>query len=186
MAAGAGGLDAERIYCWRWFDRNNSLDAVRGAGTVKASTTERIDMGLDMYLSAKRYLWNEERETVTVSGFDIPAPLELCEVRCRAAYWRKANMIHAWFVANVQDDDDNCAPYEVGRDDLQTLIDLCREVLVNRDKAAELLPTQHGFFFGGYEYDDDYFDELQRTADELATLLETVNDSWSFEYQASW
>ena len=65
-------------------------------------------MGLDMYLSAKRYLWSEEREGVKVSGVDIPAPLELCEVRCRAAYWRKANQIHGWFVKNVQDDEDDC------------------------------------------------------------------------------
>ena len=143
-------------------------------------------MGLDMYLSAKRYLWSEERGGVELSGFDIPAPLELCEVRCRAAYWRKANMIHAWFVANVQDDDDNCAPYEVGRDDLQTLIDLCREALANKKKAAELLPTSQGFFFGSDEYDDYYFSELQRTADELAALLEAVDDSWTFEYQSSW
>jgi hypothetical protein len=153
---------------------------------MEASTTERIDMGLDMYLSAKRYLWSEERGGVELSGFDIPAPLELCEVRCRAAYWRKANMIHAWFVANVQDDDDNCAPYEVGRDDLQTLIDLCREALANKKKAAELLPTSQGFFFGSDEYDDYYFSELQRTADELAALLEAVDDSWTFEYQSSW
>jgi len=153
---------------------------------MEASTTERIDMGLDMYLSAKRYLWNEERETVTVSGFDIPAPLELCEVRCRAAYWRKANQIHGWFVKNVQDDEDDCQPYEVGRDDLQALVDLCLKVLANRKLAAKLLPPNEGFFFGGYQYDDYYFSELQRTADELAALLEAVDDSWTFEYQASW
>jgi hypothetical protein len=144
-------------------------------------------MGLDMYLSAKRYLWSDDRDGVTVAGLDIPAPLELCEIRCRAAYWRKANMIHAWFVANVQDDDDNCAPYEVGRDDLQTLIDLCREVLANKKKAAELLPTAVGFFFGGDEYDEWYFAELQRTADELAALLAVCPDKdWTFEYQSSW
>jgi hypothetical protein len=43
VAAGAGGLDAERIYCWRWFDRNYSLDVVRGAGTIEALPTERIE-----------------------------------------------------------------------------------------------------------------------------------------------
>jgi hypothetical protein len=143
-------------------------------------------MGLDMYLSAKRYLWDEEREGVKVSGFDIPAPLELCEVRCRAAYWRKANQIHGWFVKNVQDDVDDCQPYDVSRDDLQALVDLCRKVLANRKLAAELLPPNEGFFFGEYQYDDYYFSELQRTVDELAALLEAVDDNWSFEYQSSW
>ena len=60
-------------------------------------------MGLDMYLSAKRYMWNKEREGVKVSGIDIPETLELKELRCGAAYWRKANQIHGWFVKNVQD-----------------------------------------------------------------------------------
>jgi hypothetical protein len=143
-------------------------------------------MGLDMYLSAKRYLWEKDREELKVSGFDIPAPLELKELGCRAAYWRKANQIHGWFVRNVQDDTDDCGSYDVSRDDLQALVDLCRKVLANRKLAAKLLPPNEGFFFGGYEYDDYYFDELQRTADELTAVLEAVDDSWSFEYQSSW
>jgi hypothetical protein len=59
-------------------------------------------------------------------------------------------------------------------------------VLDNRKLAKKLLPPNEGFFFGGYEYDDYYFSELQRTADELAKLLEAVDDNWSFEYQSSW
>ena len=145
-------------------------------------------MGLDMYLSAKRYLWEKDREGIKVSSFDIPAPLELDEVRCRAAYWRKANQIHGWFVRNVQDDTDDCGSYEVSRDDLQALVDLCRKVLANRKLAAKLLPPNEGFFFGGYEYDDYYFNELQRTADELVALLEALpkDSGWCFEYQSSW
>jgi hypothetical protein len=143
-------------------------------------------MGLDMYLSAKRYVWDKEREGVKVSGIDIPDPLELKELGCRAAYWRKANQIHGWFVHNVQDGEDDCKSYYVSRENLQELVDLCRKVLANRELAAELLPPNQGFFFGGYEYDDYYFDELQRTADELTTLLEAVDDEWSFEYQSSW
>ena len=143
-------------------------------------------MGLDMYLSAKRYLWEKDREGIKVSGFDIPAPLELCEVRCRAAYWRKSNQIHGWFVENVQGGEDDCGSYDVSRDDLQALVNLCRKVLADRELAAELLPSTEGFFFGGYRYDDYYFNDLQRTADELVALLEAVDDDWSFEYQSSW
>ena len=143
-------------------------------------------MGLDMYLSAKRYMWDKEVESIEAKGFDIPAPLKLKELGCRAAYWRKANQIHGWFVQNVQDGEDDCSPYDVSRDDLQALIDVCRKVLANRKLAAKLLPPNEGFFFGGYEYDEYYFDELQRTADELTALLEAVDDDWSFEYQSSW
>ena len=145
-------------------------------------------MGLDMYLSAKRYLWQKDREGMKVSGLDIPAPLELDGIHCSAAYWRKANQIHGWFVRNVQDDVDDCGSYEVGRNDLQALVDVCRKVLANRKLAAKLLPPNEGFFFGGYEYDEYYFDELQRTADELAALLEALpeDSGWCFEYQSSW
>ena len=143
-------------------------------------------MGLDMYLSAKRYIWDKEGEGVEVNGVDIPAPLKLKELGCRAAYWRKANQIHGWFVRNVQGGEDNCRPFDVTREDLQALIDVCRRVLANRELAAELLPPNAGFFFGGYEYDEYYFDELTRTADELSVLLEALDDAWSFEYQASW
>ena len=143
-------------------------------------------MGLDMYLSAKRYIWDKEGEGVEVNGVDIPAPLKLKELGCRAAYWRKANQIHGWFVRNVQDGEDNCCPFDVTREDLQALIDVCRRVLANRELAENVLPPNAGFFFGGYEYDEYYFDELTRTADELGVLLEALDDSWSFEYQASW
>ena len=145
-------------------------------------------MGLDMYLSAKRYMWDKELESVEVKGFDIPAPLELKELGCRAAYWRKANQIHGWFVRNVQDDTDDCGSYEVGRDDLQALVDVCRKVLANRKLAAKLLPPAEGFFFGRYEYDDSYFADVQDTADKLAALLEALpeDSGWCFEYQSSW
>jgi hypothetical protein len=143
-------------------------------------------MGLDMYLSAKRYIWDKEGEGIDINGVDIPAPLKLNELGCRAAYWRKANQIHGWFVENVQGGEDNCRPFDVTREDLEALIDACRKVLANRELAEELLPPDEGFFFGGYEYDEYYFDELTRTADELGVLLEALDDSWSFEYQASW
>ena len=143
-------------------------------------------MGLDMYLSAKRYIWDKEGEGVDVNGVDIPAPLELRELGCHAAYWRKANQIHGWFVRNVQGGEDNCRPFDVTREDLQALIDVCRRVLADRKLAENILPPNEGFFFGGYEYDEYYFDELTRTADELGVLLEALDDTWSFEYQASW
>ena len=145
-------------------------------------------MGLDMYLSAKRYMWENERESVEVKGFDIPAPLKLKELGCRAAYWRKANQIHGWFVRNVQDGEDDCSPYDVSRDDLQALIDVCRKVLANRKLAAKLLPPAEGFFFGRYEYNDDYFFDVQETADKLTALLEALPEGsgWHFEYQSSW
>src|SRR5690606_27196657 len=63
------------------------------------------------------------------------------------AYWRKANHIHNWFVENVQGGVDNCEPFEVTKDKLQELLNLCQLVYTNKDKAKELMPTSGGFFF---------------------------------------
>lgn len=45
------------------------------------------------------------------------------------AYWRKANQIHNWFVNNVQGGEDDCGTYEVPKEQLKELIDVCNRVL---------------------------------------------------------
>lgn len=42
--------------------------------------------------------------------------------------WRKANQIHNWFVENVQDGQDDCGSYEVTKEQLETLLELCMKV----------------------------------------------------------
>lgn len=44
-------------------------------------------------------------------------------------YWRKANAIHKWFVDNVQNGNDDCEYYEVTKDNIEELCNLCKEVL---------------------------------------------------------
>lgn len=44
------------------------------------------------------------------------------------AYWRKANAIHRWFVENVQDGLDDCGTYEVTKEQLQELLNICISV----------------------------------------------------------
>ena len=52
----------------------------------------------------------------------------------------------------------------------------------------EHLPTQSGFFFGGTEYDEWYFQGLKDTITiiERCEKLVEENDSWDFAYQSSW
>lgn len=65
-------------------------------------------MGLDMYLKANRYLADYDEEEVEIQNQigNIPninnAGLKVKNISCEAAYWRKANAIHKWFVDNVQ------------------------------------------------------------------------------------
>ena len=45
------------------------------------------------------------------------------------AYWRKANMIHRWFVNNVCDGEDDCREYDVTLEDIKNLLGICKNIL---------------------------------------------------------
>ena len=159
-------------------------------------------MGLDMYLSAKKFVSsysfqegseNEAYDRVinAVGAYDIVSPdTHHAEVSVNVAYWRKANAIHSWFVTNCQDGNDDCGDYYVSRDNLIELRDICKQVLEDNALATELLPPQEGFFFGGTEIDEYYLYSVQETHDRISALLDkTDNDEykgWSFEYHSSW
>ncbi len=105
------------------------------------------------------------------------------EVTC--AYWRKANQVHAWFVKNIQGGNDNCGEYYVSQDKLKELRDLCQKALDNRD--PNLLPPQDGFFFGGTDIDEWYWQDLKNTIAQLDRIfaLPQLSDL-SFSYNSSW
>ncbi len=106
-------------------------------------------------------------------------------VKFEAMYWRKANAIHKWFVDNVQSGEDDCGTYDVSREQLQELQNTIMEAL--KDKKKKVLPTKEGFFFGGTDYDDDYWDDLKRTVKELKELLADKNlEGFDFQYNSSW
>jgi hypothetical protein len=43
-------------------------------------------------------------------------------------YWRKANAIHKWFVDNIQNEVDDCGDYEVSKEQLEELLEICTKV----------------------------------------------------------
>ena len=145
-------------------------------------------MGLDMYLTAKQYMFsfNEEDkakadEIKKLLGTDLPVK----EVAMEAMYWRKANAIHDWFVTMVQEGVDDCKEYFVDTEQLDDLIALCNEALTTKD--TDLLQTSSGFFFGSTEYDQYDWDEITRTRDELSKLLTNPQAKhWDFYYRSSW
>ena len=109
--------------------------------------------------------------------------LEYVKVSFEIGYWRKSNHIHKWFVDNVQNETDDCGHYEVSREDLKELLDVCKEVL--KDKTSNLLPTQEGFFFGGVAKEKWYYDDLKRTIKIIERCLE-LPTLYDFEYHSSW
>lgn len=146
-----------------------------------------------MYLTRKSYLWGEYNKETGKYEHGVK------EIQEEAAYWRKANQIHNWFVQNVQDGEDECNPYDVSIEQLQELVDTCKKVLANPELAQELLPTQSGFFFGGTDYDEWYVQDLENTVKQLEPLiafekeLESKQEEGksrqayvSYEYRSSW
>lgn len=104
-------------------------------------------------------------------------------------YWRKANHIHAWFVDNVQSGEDDCGEYLVTPEDLLKLKSLCEAVIEDRSSttSAKLLPTQSGFFFGGTDYDEHYYDDCQNTIEIINQVLADFNpDEEMLYYSSSW
>lgn len=156
-------------------------------------------MGLDMYLTGKRYLskyFNEGDEAVADSIAEQFPELKgkpgrfgdsscVKEVQIEAGYWRKANAIHKWFVDNVQGGEDECRPHYVSRDQLEELREACLQVLEDPSKASELLPAQAGFFFGSTDYDEGYMHDIKQTIQIINDALE-LPPSWEFEYRSSW
>jgi len=150
-------------------------------------------MGLDMYLSKKTYVkrWehngdNNYTVSVTKKGKEVEhiKPERVSYIEEEIGYWRKANQIHNWFVENVQNGEDNCRPSYVDREKLKELLELCEEVMEDNSKAEELLPTASGFFFGGTEYDEWYFKDIEKTIQILKEALK--EERGDFYYEASW
>ena len=59
------------------------------------------------------------------------------------------------------------------------------QILASPKVAAEVLPTQGGFFFSGVDYDEGYYSDLESTVKQLDRAL-AMPESFSFEYHASW
>lgn len=123
-------------------------------------------------------------------GYDVEA--DAFVVGVTGAYWRKANAIHAWFVDNVQGGEDECEPHEVQAEQLIALKMLATTLEnATAEECARHLPPRQGFFFGGYEIDEWYRDDLRYTATRLDYLLKTAlampePRRLRFIYQSSW
>jgi hypothetical protein len=98
-------------------------------------------MGLDMYLTAKKYVgdWKHDKPEERKRYRSITKAMGLDGVRCDGsphlevevcvAYWRKANQIHKWFVDNCQGGTDECQKTYVEREKLLSLLNACKKVI---------------------------------------------------------
>jgi hypothetical protein len=146
-------------------------------------------------LYKKNYIWQGEwvkpeakQEVIVKKGGEVDTSIKPERVKYvieEVGYWRKANQIHNWFVENVQDGKDECQESYVSREQLQELLNICKIVNIDNTKAEQLLSTQSGFFFGGTEYDEWYFNDIDNTIKILEDALSDENAD-DFTYRASW
>ena len=154
-------------------------------------------MGLDMYLTKKIYIGAEYEHrnvkgeaTITIDNKPVKINFNrISYIEEAVGYWRKANHIHAWFVQNVQDGEDDCKQYYVGQENLQELLDTCKKVKENPTQAncEKLLPTQGGFFFGATTYAESYMQAIDYTIQLIEDLIKNNEfEGADFYYKASW
>ena len=160
-------------------------------------------MGLDMYLKKEMYISTydfENKPYTNPKKANIKIKIEYEDghkktttldqklatdggivLQMPFCYWRKANAIHKWFV-DLSGREDDCQPINVSGKQLLELVGLCNEVLKDHSRAEELLPTQDGFFFGGTDYDEYYFNDLKHTVEKL----KDIDPDDELIYRASW
>ena len=165
-------------------------------------------MGLDMYLSARKYVnkinWKvlhndndlsyDSPEAIlpefksiveTAELADLATDVSGAQVSVVCAYWRKSNQIHNWFVQNVQRGVDDCGEYYVPKEKLEELREACRVALFNKD-PRELMPVD-GFFFGSSDVDQYYWEDVKATIKKLDRIIKHKDfQELSFYYQSSW
>ena len=138
-------------------------------------------------------------------------PERICYITEQIAYWRKFNALHGWFVNECAAGVDECQDIYVPRTSLKVLQDTLTQVsdLLSKsktrikvlqdwngkdyevkvyeceDQVKELLEPTPGFFFGGTEIDEYYFEEVKSTIETLKEVLEEDGDD-DFIYRASW
>ena len=107
------------------------------------------------------------------------------DVSMKLGYWRKFNALHAWFVKNVQKEVDDCGIYIVTKLQLEGLYEELKSI--NKDNAENILPNQKGFFFGGTEYDEYYWKEIEYLKGFLIYVLTQVDErERTLIYSSSW
>ena len=138
-----------------------------------------------MYLKGKKYLYGANSEALgkllqNMHGIKY----DISSIEVELGYWRKFNALHAWF---IKDEDPNTREVYISEEDILRLVDILRRVSLDHSLAEELLSTESGFFFGSIEYDEYYFDEVNKTLDLMKKLIkENIFKDYELFYSASW
>ena len=164
-------------------------------------------MGLDMYFYARKTTyksfskWDEPNSANEVNYpkdlktfsdyiYDRNFKSVQTETSYQIGYFRKFNALHSYIVKTFANGIDNCQDIILYKEDVEQIKKVLDEVLNAHqqvEKAKELLPTQSGFFFGGTDYDEYYFEDVKDAADLMQSFLDNFDfEKYQLVYRASW
>lgn len=152
---------------------------------------------IDKLMSADEYkpVFAEFNETVSQRG----KYLSWCSIFEDVGYLRKANQIHNFFVQECQGGVDECQLSFITKDKLEDLLGRCKRamklkkiylndgIIKDGEGLETFLPTQSGFFFGGTEFNEWYFQDVAETKKIITKVLKDTDfDKQVILYRASW
>lgn len=163
-------------------------------------------MGLDMYFYARKTTYKsfskwdnpdranevnypEDLKTFSDYIYDRNFKSVQTETSYQIGYFRKFNALHSYIVKTFADGVDNCQDIILYKEDVEQIKKVLDDVLEanTEEKAKELLPTQSGFFFGGTDYDEFYFEDVKDAADLMQNFLDNFDfEKYQLVYRASW
>jgi len=100
------------------------------------------------------------------------------------AYFRKVNFLFKYFEDRNKMVDQYYAFVE--KEDVEDIIDKCKQILKDNMLAHELLPTQSGFFFGGTDYDEWYFYDVKNCLKQMKKYLKLFKNEGTGYVIFSW
>jgi hypothetical protein len=125
--------------------------------------------------------------------------IKWCSIFEYVGYLRKASAIHNFFVQECQDGIDECQVSMVSKEALEDLLDRCKRamklkkiylndsIIKDGDGIETFLPTKVGFFFGGTEFDEWYFQGVAKTKKLITKVLKDTDfDTQVILYRSSW
>jgi len=130
-------------------------------------------MGLDMYLTGKKFVMNTSIN-LREDGF------RLCSKTLELGYWRKHPNLHGYIVQTFAGGKDECQNIDLGvPDHIRTII---------AGVKAQQLPHTTGFFFGGSDPSPERMEEDIAIFERAVAWLQTDEPGIfrSVTYRASW
>lgn len=101
-------------------------------------------------------------------------------------YFRKVNCLQGYFEREI--DIQNCDIKGISKEHIEKIQDITNYILNNKNDIEyinENFPTTQGFFYGSYEIDNDYFEDIAYINEIINEILENF-DSEDYLFYWCW